>query len=89
MEYASSVHSAYAILQLSALLLPANDVVWTMTRVFLHSLSQTGEDDKGLGAVGHRTMHSYLLLDLLAICYQRHYFTRDNRVGMRKGNAYS
>ena len=83
-DYPSSVHNAYAILQLAALLLPANEVVWTMTRVFLHSLCQTGEDDEGLSAVGRRTMHSYLLLDLLAICYQRHYFTRDNKVGMRR-----
>ena len=81
-KYPSAIQNAYIILQLAALILPANDVVWEMTRVFLYSLSQE-PDGKKMPAVGQNLMHSYLLIDLLAACYQRTYFTRDMDVGLK------
>ena len=50
-KYPSAIQNAYIILQLAALILPANDVVWEMTRVFLYSLSQE-PDGKKMPAVG-------------------------------------
>lgn len=80
-KYPSAMQNAYIIIQLAALILPANDVVWEMTRVFLYSLSQEPNGEK-MAAVGQNLMHSYLLIDLLAVCYQRSYFTRDMNVGL-------
>ena len=83
MSAPSPLNCAYATLQICALLLPVDDVVWELTQTFLYGLDQQSDGEKE-NVVGRHLMSSYLVICLIAMCYERVYVRHDLHVILTK-----
>ena len=84
MNAPSPLNCAYLTLQVCALLLPVDDVVWELTRTFLYGLDQRVDSSGEESVVGRHLMSSYLVICLLAMCYERVYIEHNLHVGENK-----
>ena len=87
MSAPSPLNCAYASLQICALLLPVNDVVWELTQTFLYGLDQHPDSENHENVVGRHLMSSYLIICLIAMCYERIYVKHDLQVDHNHGNS--
>lgn len=80
MSAPSPLQYSYAIVQIYSLLISVDAAVWELTHTYLAGLDQSLDVNDQESAVGRHLMSSYLIICLLALCYERVFVQHDVKV---------